>query len=187
MSNHTSDDVFCTGMGRVMMMGFQGAYNGNSCVLFLFEGAVVDSATKYAFAVLGAFLMAMMNELLALLRKLYAARVRAWLERSDGDVSPLASMLADVPVALAYGVQMVNAYWMMLLVMTYEMFLFTAIISGLVVGHFLFARTLPRVLERRRSRASEYMPLVGKHGSDAHDNDEHGDHGHTPCCGGNSY
>lgn len=33
-----------------------------SCVLFLFENAVVDTKTKYVFAIIGAFLLGFTNE-----------------------------------------------------------------------------------------------------------------------------
>lgn len=35
-----------------------------SCVLFLFEDAAVDTKTKYAFAVIGVFLMGFANEMI---------------------------------------------------------------------------------------------------------------------------
>lgn len=35
-----------------------------NCVLFLFEDAVVDNETKYAFAVIGAFLIAFTTEII---------------------------------------------------------------------------------------------------------------------------
>lgn len=44
------------------------------CILFLFEGAGVDTKTKYAFAAIGAFLMAFGNEMIR--------RVLLWLYMS---------------------------------------------------------------------------------------------------------
>ena len=48
-----------------------------SCVLFLFEGAAVDTRTKYAFAVLGAFAMGFANDMIrwVLLLNSYIERV----------------------------------------------------------------------------------------------------------------
>lgn len=40
-----------------------------NCVLFLFEGAAVDTATKYAFAVIGVFCMGFANEMIRYVRE----------------------------------------------------------------------------------------------------------------------
>jgi Ctr copper transporter family len=77
--NMTTDpDAFCNGMGRVMMMGFQGAFNGNSCVLFLFQGWNLDTPTKYAFAIIGTLLMGFVSQALMFARKRYARRSQGY-------------------------------------------------------------------------------------------------------------
>lgn len=119
-------DDFCSGSGMVMMNGYQTSVGG-MCILYLFKGASVDTATKYAFAIIGTFLLAFTVEGLTMLRKLIDAR---FLKDSHA--------IQSFVLAILYGVQMVAAYWLMLLVMTYEAGLFTAIIVGLVAGNFFF-------------------------------------------------
>jgi hypothetical protein len=48
--------AFCSGMGRVMGPGFWWS-PGGFCVLFMFPGAVLDSAVKYSFGLIGAILL----------------------------------------------------------------------------------------------------------------------------------
>jgi Ctr copper transporter family len=77
--NMTTDpDAFCNGMGRVMMMGFQGAFNGNSCVLFLFQGWNLDTPTKYTFAIIGTLFMGFVSQALVFARKRYARRFQGY-------------------------------------------------------------------------------------------------------------
>lgn len=121
-----STQTFCMGSGMVMLNGFQTSFDAR-CILYLFPGAAVTSETKYAFAIVGTFLLAMLIELMALFRKRVAGyaplKARVWLR---------AAM-----ISLMYGVNMLAAYWIMLLVMTYEALIFTSIILGLTAGHFV--------------------------------------------------
>mmetsp|Transcript_6247 Transcript_6247/g.9746 ORF Transcript_6247/g.9746 Transcript_6247/m.9746 type:complete len:170 (+) Transcript_6247:112-621(+) len=132
MDPQTTTNEFCTGPGRVMMMGFQGAYDGGPCMLFLFEGAVVDTATKYVFAILGAFLLAFGMHVLGMIGHWYRSNVSGPLHGEERR-----SLSLHLPSVLLYGLQMLNAYWLMLLVMTYEQFIFSAIILGLTLGYFV--------------------------------------------------
>lgn len=104
--NSTSD--FCTGGGRVMFAGFQQARGETAaCALFLFEGWVLNSAVKYAFAVIGTFLLGCANEGFVQLRK----AVAALMSRRGNSRTATAAVCA-----LIYGVHMFCAYCMMLLV-----------------------------------------------------------------------
>merc|ERR1712188_200782 len=126
-----SDSGFCTGTGKVMMPGFQTATDGNTCMLSLFKGWVVDSPTKYVFAVLGTFCFAFFNEGFVFVRRMYAMRYAH------------ETIALKAPIAVFYGIQMVFAYWLMLLVMTYEAWIFTAIITGLSAGHLVWSVIAP--------------------------------------------
>eukprot|EP00659_Diplonema_papillatum_P005582 gene5582-8497_t len=158
----TDSSAFCQGEGRVMLSGFQEAYGDNGfCVKFLFENAVIDTEAKYVFAVLGTMCMGLTIEALVLVRKVYTARYISVHTELPG-------IGVYVPLSLLYGVQMVVAYWAMLLVMLYETFIFTALIVGLVVGHFLFEVVLARRFpELHATLLADNNPSPG-----------------TACCGG---
>lgn len=159
---------FCTGTGKVMMPGFQDAFSSGPCVLFLFTGWVLDSPTKYTLAVLGTFAMGFCNELLSFLRRLLAQRLKSMPKHWQ------------LLLALVYGVHMVLAYWMMLLVMTYEYVLFTALILGLVAGFTTFTVYLSDRVFGDTSCANNN----NKADLEAFDKGTH--LGSTPCCGGAS-
>lgn len=125
------DEAFCTGLGVVMMSGFQKAFGAQQpCVLFLFKGWVVDTAGKYAAALLGAFAMGVANEGIGFSRKMFR-------NRYIGGVS-IVPFRYQVVFACMHGTQMIWAYWMMLLVMLYEYVLLTALLLGLSVGFYIF-------------------------------------------------
>ena len=125
--NMTSNG-FCYGSGTSMLNGFQLAHGDNLCAIFLFPDAVVDSRVKYAFAALGAFLLGFLSELLVILQNVLSVKM-AGRSRWGGRV------LAQT---LLYGLQMVTAYFCMLLAMTYEATLFSLVIVGFLVGHFAY-------------------------------------------------
>jgi Ctr copper transporter family len=58
---------------------------------------------------------------------------------------------------------MVLVYWLMLLTMTYEAVLFTAVILGLMIGHCVFDVVLAESppCGSVNSSGAEYMPLLG--------------------------
>jgi hypothetical protein len=162
---------FCTGTGRVMLPGFQETFSGGApCVLFLFVGWALDTPWKYALGVIGAFAMGVCNDALLFSRR--------WMTQKATTMSRAWMALPG----LVYGVHMVLAYWMMLLVMTYEYVLFSALILGLVTGHLIFSIYLPLKFDSAAASASEYtehaddkkiLPFGGSRPS-----------GSTPCCGG---
>ena len=73
----------------------------------------------------------------------------------------------DAINSLLYGVQMTNAYFLMLIVMLYETNLFIAILLGLMFG-MLCAKQIERSIKTKSD--IETMPLVT---------------GNAPCCNGN--
>jgi len=150
-------DAFCTGTGRVMNSGFTGAYGGNSCVLFLFQGWAADTPVKYAFFILLTFCMAFGVEALTFGRRMFLAFL------DDRDMTQHMRLVCKLPLAVLYGLHMLLAYWLMLLVMLYEYFFLTAIILGLSVGYLVFQILLPFVFRDR-------VTADPGHGSN------------TPCC-----
>eukprot|EP00053_Salpingoeca_punica_P005433 m.54290 g.54290 ORF g.54290 m.54290 type:complete len:159 (-) comp13238_c0_seq1:455-931(-) len=127
----SDDSAFCTGPGYVMLDGFQSTQN-NYCLLFLFKGAVMDTSTKYAFALIGTILLGLAIEPIRLLRgwvmqhKRLEARVGRW---------PM-----DLLEGLLFGLQMMVAYWLMLLAMLYEYGIFICILVGLAAGRVISCR-----------------------------------------------
>ncbi len=148
-----ANGTFCGGMGRVMGPGFWFS-PGTACVLFLFPGWNLDTPAKYAFGLIGAFLFGGSNEGLSW------ARRRAALSFKGRQRYVL---------SLLYALQMTMAYFMMLLVMTYEGGLIMCVIAGLACGHFVFSVLMAPV------RAGKAVELVW--------GGEDGGH-NSPCCGG---
>jgi Ctr copper transporter family len=126
---------FCTGGGTVMQNGFRSSFSNGSCILWLFEGAVLDTAGKYIAALIGTFLLAFANE------GIRYARARALQEKTPfKSLATMSPAAKDFVLALGYGFQMLIAYWTMLLVMLYEIPIFVAILVGLMTGYFTFNR-----------------------------------------------
>lgn len=145
-----------------MQKGFQVAHGeGVMCLLFLFENWTINTETKYILSILVTFFMGMLNELFVVSRKYVAEKTST------------SSLLIKSLNSLLYGAQMVNAYWLMLLVMTYEALVFTAIILGLTVGHFLFGVILgSRIASSRKDEQGTALLGTAVTG--------------TPCCGGSN-
>jgi copper transporter 1 len=155
-----ANGTFCAGMGRVMGPGFW-LSPGGACVLFLFSSWTLDTAAKYALGLVGAFLMGSSNEGLS------------WLRRRL--VNKFAGTSARGLLSLVYGVQMMLAYFMMLLVMTYEGGMVLCVISGLAFGHFVFSVLL-----------APSKKAAGAPGAASKGGDESGG-SNSPCCGGNEF
>ena len=77
--------VFCNGSTAMGMNGLGG--NGRDCLIFLFEGLLLDSRAKYAMGVAAAFLMGIMCEGLRAPR---AAQIRE--RRRNRSLPPLAHL-----------------------------------------------------------------------------------------------
>jgi hypothetical protein len=104
----THSGSFCTGPGHVMMGGFQHATGPDApCMLYLFPGWVLDSAVKYSFAVLGTFLLGVLNHGLLVARR----EAVAYCDAKGCNKATTATV-----GALMYGAQMFVAYCLMLLV-----------------------------------------------------------------------
>ncbi len=125
------------GMCSVMQGGFQVANSEENCILFLFRGWNVDNHVKYAFMLIGVVCMGLLNGALAYIRQ----RV---VTKSKNSSSVL---VYQIYLSIIYGINMVLAYWMMLLVMTYETGVFIALIFGLVIGYFIFGYITARAVK----------------------------------------
>lgn len=122
---------FCRGDGSVMNDGFA-SHISEYCLIFLFEDFVLDQPWKYGIAVIGIVLMGIANQLLS--------SFRSRLNDRQWDTSRLMAdrpWLQDALNASLFGVQMVLAYWLMLLVMLYDTLIFSAVIVGLTLGQFI--------------------------------------------------
>ena len=186
--NSTSD--FCdTTMPMVMeMSGFQSAWNvgpHESCLVYLFQSWVIDSKGKYIAAVCGTFLFGVLLEGFGFLRKMYAARYTP--EAALGKRVTKAELRHFVPSAL-YGVQMLLAYFCMLVVMLYESLILAALVVGLSVGNAVFGVWFPIRYNSliTPQRAAEQMVVNDKDGrhydsctNDDGTNDDRVDEEHT--------
>jgi len=187
--------AFCQGTGRVMLPGFQFSFNptasieSNSCVLWLFPDALVDTPGKYAAAVIGTFILSLAFELLRSGRARFAKGQAPFERFKEGNMSPLA---LDMINSGTYVIQATIAYCIMLLVMLYEAMIFIAIVLGLGTGYFVVLR-LNRRFKKHREEAiqeaeSEDTVLVKKVASSDsdHNSSEELDATHkslSPCCG----
>eukprot|EP00730_Choanoeca_flexa_P012768 TRINITY_DN4602_c0_g1_i1.p1 TRINITY_DN4602_c0_g1~~TRINITY_DN4602_c0_g1_i1.p1 ORF type:complete len:162 (+),score=6.80 TRINITY_DN4602_c0_g1_i1:143-628(+) len=159
--------VFCKGEGSVMNDGFGGL--PEHCDLFLFSGWVLDTPAKYTVAVLCTAFMAMGSEVL-----------RVWRARWDRVFDH--SLPKDIALSLVYGIHMLNAYFLMLLIMLYDTYFLMAIVFGLTIGHFV-AR---RMQHDDRRIGYEVLPdakAVNTTGSTKESAiDFEGVSGNSPCC-----
>jgi solute carrier family 31 (copper transporter), member 1 len=157
MANDTN--AFCQGMGRVMMPGFQFSFDpasemteNNSCILYLFPNALVNTAGKYAAAVIGTYLLALVFEFFRAGRAHFSKGEAPFQRFQEGKMSPLA---LDSINALAYIVQVTIAYWLMLLVMLYEAMIFIALVLGLGMGYFAILQLNRRYASKKEGSHEE--------------------------------
>eukprot|EP00047_Mylnosiga_fluctuans_P001934 m.222472 g.222472 ORF g.222472 m.222472 type:complete len:193 (-) comp10768_c0_seq1:203-781(-) len=174
--NSTASASFCSGSGTVMMNGYQSSENGY-CVLYLFQNAVVDTRVKYAFALLGSMWLGMAVELLRVARTVLARRL-------EGKVP---NIVADLLEGLLYAVQMMVAYWLMLLVMLYEYGIFIFILLGLGLGR-LCSRRIERACLESTACTCKDKEATGCHckASQAGKLPYLLAEGGSPCCGDSS-
>lgn len=143
-----------------MNSGFQLAQHGHPCVLFLFQGWVLDTPAKYVAGLLGTVVLGILHHGLVSLREYAEHR----LKKCD-------PMVVRMAKSTIYGTQMVVAYWLMLLVMLYESLFFAAVVIGLTLGYFLLYNT-PKASSGAHTGkhggspccggSSESTPILGK-------------------------
>jgi Na+/H+-translocating membrane pyrophosphatase len=115
--------------------GFRVAWGNNPCVMYLFPQWTLDTQGKYIAACFGTFFMAVVMQLLVKVRAAYKHRI------NQTEFAQASAMKLKLIETFFFGVQMVLAYFIMLIVMTYESLLFTCIILGLVTGHLITSLT----------------------------------------------
>lgn len=131
MAGNVTEEVFCLGDGHVMMNGFQIAIGSTQrCALFLFPGWVVDTPAKYFGACFAAFLMPKVIVVIQILRE----KVLESSKNRSRTFGP------DALAAAWFGLQMMFAYFLMLLAMLYETVIFLCICFGFVASFLLLQR-----------------------------------------------
>ena len=160
-----SGPPFCSGAGTDMhMTGF--AFFPTDCVIYLFREWRLDSAAKFAFAVLGTVLLGVLTEWLTHFRREKLApssatrlkgRPRLWHVAMAAIFTIQARAAADAaarpparptdrpsfappasPLTRLSHPQATLGYFLMLVAMTYQGELFIAVIAGLGLGHGAF-------------------------------------------------
>jgi hypothetical protein len=122
-----SSSAICNGYLTTMyMQGFVGVPPEEACLVLLFEGWTLDTATKYAGGAVGTFFFGMLTE------SVIAAR--RW---NQGRARKFAPAIEAVLYMALYLVQVLFGYFAMLLAMTYSAVIFSAVVLGLGAGHFL--------------------------------------------------
>lgn len=163
-TENATEELYCkdsTG-GAVMQKGFQYARGEDKvCMLFLFEGQILNTETKYRAAAFAVFVMGVCNEIFMLLRK------RAADYFSDKQSTVSQKVVARSVIGSLYGAQMTNAYFMMLVVMVYETTMFACLVVGLAVGHAV----VPMFDQTKSSSDSSGKEKLLADGT-------------SPCCGG---
>ncbi|GMF09946.1 unnamed protein product [Phytophthora lilii] len=167
----TEEHGFCSGPGTTMLNGFSLSGKSTPCILLWFPGWVLDSRTRYIFGGLLVALVAVFNEYLLQLRRVLRkessvkrllssnaphASESAQLLRSTAQSMPLADSCGPAWFrtlspetqhgvhSLLHGVTLFVAYMLMLVSMTYDLTLLLWVVTGYVVGHYVFG-------ERRES------------------------------------
>jgi len=125
---------------NMYMDGFNGVDPNRACLVFLFQTWVMDTPVKYAFGSIGSFAIGMFIELVILIRrelkKGRSARKYRLLQKIADAVSH--PKLHSFLLIFLYGLQLVFAYFAMLLAMSFAAVIFSMVMLGFIAGHFLF-------------------------------------------------
>lgn len=100
-------------------------FQSTTCIIFLFQSWVLDTAGKYALAFLGTITTGICLEKLIQQRRKHMNEVAAGRQR----------LLFS---ATFYGIQLTIGYMLMLVIMIYSGAMFIATVMGLVLGHVFF-------------------------------------------------
>jgi len=118
--NDGDPNAFCNGMGTAMyMQGFVSVFRAERglepCPVFLFPNWVLNTPGRFIFGCLVAFGLALLTELVNLMKSQAAQSMQPWL----------------------HGAGMMLGYALMLLVMVYSIELALAVVAGLVIGRLM--------------------------------------------------
>ena len=121
---------YCWGSGVTMYMsGFKSivsSHHGKTeCINLLFEEWTLDDKSVFAIACVGVFVLGIVVELLVFCRRTVFAKMRKGHWR-------------DLLLVFLHGINVVLSYFIMLVVMTYNVELFSMAVTGLVFGYIAF-------------------------------------------------
>ena len=116
------ENRYCWGETAMNMLGFE--WEGNTCIVYLFPSWVISSRGKLVGACFGTVFLGIFVE---------------WIVRQRSHMmKKVESAPAKLAIsALFYSTQLVFAYTLMLLIMTYSGPLVLSVILGLVLGHVM--------------------------------------------------
>ena len=133
-------DSFCTtgDNGMVMLMnGFRIVLKGGCpCINLFFPGWTLNTPYKFVGAMVGVFILALITELFGKFRT-----KALHLSTTTKTTQIMKKKLFRYVYLGMHGVHAIRGYFLMLAAMTYSVELFICVISGLVLGHALFATT----------------------------------------------
>jgi len=113
-------EKYCWGATSMHMQGFE--WEGLTCIVYLFQGWIIDSRGMLALACLGTIMVGAIVEFIVRQRLIMIGRVR--------------NIKAKLAISAAfYGTQLTLAYFLMLIVMTYSGPLVISVVLGLITGH----------------------------------------------------
>ncbi|KAE9042214.1 hypothetical protein PR003_g4128 [Phytophthora rubi] len=153
---------FCSGPGTTMLNGFSFSGSSTPCILLWFPGWVLDSRVRYILGGILVALVAVFNEYLLQLRRVLRreSSVKRLLSSNAPHATESAQLLrSTAPLAdscgptwfrtlssetqhavhsFLHGVTLFVAYMLMLVSMTYDLTLLLWVVTGYVVGHYVF-------------------------------------------------
>ncbi|TDH73698.1 hypothetical protein CCR75_002613 [Bremia lactucae] len=162
---YIEDHGFCTGPGTTMLNGFSPSGHSTPCILLWFPGWVLNSRLRYHLGGIFVVLIAVLNEYLLQLRRVLRkessakrlmrccapqATESAQLLRSPapnmllhGSCGPawfrqLSAEVQHGVHSLLHGITLFVAYMLMLVSMTYDFTLLLWVITGYVLGYYIF-------------------------------------------------
>lgn len=130
-SPDNTTNSFCNGFGTSMYMeGFVTIDATKACVILLFQQLELNTPVKFALGSVATFLFGIFVE--------YLLHLRRHFEHNLVDNGRKTGQRLFL-----YGIQVIAGYLLMLLVMTYSVFIFLSSVLGLVLGHYWFNMKIP--------------------------------------------
>eukprot|EP00937_MAST-01D_sp_MAST-1D-sp2_P007772 g7772.t1 len=133
----------------MFMDGWHGKYEGGQCLVFVTNSLTMDTRGKLAGGLFVAWMMGILNSILGRARRVVARAL-----------PPAGSAMGAAALFALFTVQLMNAYGMMLLVMTYYAGFFFSIILGLALGNTV-AQTMGAPSGAQVANKGAAEPLLG--------------------------
>jgi copper transporter 1 len=119
------------------MDGFQWSLQGgHPCINLYFSGWTLDTSGKFACAMIGVFLLALLTEGISIWR--HALSRRAKTLASNSQQAPNEARMLRAYQTCIHGFHAMTGYILMLAAMTFSLELMASVIIGLVVGYLVF-------------------------------------------------